>query len=128
MLHVRCARLVEIAARLPRWSDRLDMGYQWISLFLESERVGCDTVMRPFAVDILARAAKPGDAIPGGPLLQESIERQCLRIDAAMQRPCARSSRRRCCLPLRKDMSSQAARSGPFFSPARSFRLSIPAG
>jgi hypothetical protein len=84
MLHVRCARLVEIAARLPRWSDCLDMGYQWISLFLESERVGCDTVIRPFAVEILARAAKPGDAIPLGPLLQESIERQCLWIDAAM--------------------------------------------
>jgi hypothetical protein len=62
--HVRSANLVELAAGLPRWSDRLDMGYQWISRFLENERVCCDTVMRPFAVDILARAAKPGDAIP----------------------------------------------------------------
>ena len=64
MRHVRSANLVELAAGLPRWSDRLDMGYQWISRFLENERVCCDTVMRPFAVDILARAAKPGDAIP----------------------------------------------------------------
>jgi hypothetical protein len=40
------------------------MDYQWISRFLENERVCCDTVMRPFAVDILACAAKPGDAIP----------------------------------------------------------------
>ena len=64
MRHVRSANLVELAAGLPRWSDRLDMGYQWISRFLENERVCCDTVMRSFAVDILARAAKPGDAIP----------------------------------------------------------------
>ena len=64
MRHVRSANLVELAAGLPRWSDRLDMGYQWISRFLESERGCCDTAMRPFAVDILARTAKPGDAIP----------------------------------------------------------------
>jgi len=64
MLHVRSANLVELAAGLPRESDRLDMGYQWVSRFLENERVCCDTIMRPFAVDILARAAKPGDAIP----------------------------------------------------------------
>jgi hypothetical protein len=30
MLHVRSANLVELAAGLPRESDRWDMGYQWI--------------------------------------------------------------------------------------------------
>jgi hypothetical protein len=29
MLHVRSANLVELAAGLPRESDRWDMGYQW---------------------------------------------------------------------------------------------------
>ncbi len=47
-----------------RESDRWDMGYQWISQFLENDLVSCDTVMQPFAADILARAAGPGDAIP----------------------------------------------------------------
>jgi Transposase DDE domain len=64
MLHVRSANLVELAAGLPRESDRWDMGYQWISRFLENERVSCDAVMQPFAADILARAAGPGEAIP----------------------------------------------------------------
>ena len=64
MLHVRSANLVELASGLPRDSDRLDMGYQWISRFLENDLVSCDTVMQPFAVDILARAAEPGEAIP----------------------------------------------------------------
>jgi hypothetical protein len=64
MLHVRSANLVELASALPRESDRWDMGYQWISRFLENEHVSCDVVMRPFAADILARAAKPGEAIP----------------------------------------------------------------
>lgn len=64
MLHVRSANLVELASGLPRESDRWDMGYQWISRFLENDLVSCDTVMQPFAADILARAARPGEAIP----------------------------------------------------------------
>ena len=64
MLHVRSANLVELAAGLPRDSDRLDMGYQWISRFLENDLVCCDTVMQPFAADILERAAEPGEAVP----------------------------------------------------------------
>jgi hypothetical protein len=63
MLHVRSANLVELAAGLPRQSDRLDMGYQWIARFLDNERVCCDTVMQPFAADILGRVAERGDAI-----------------------------------------------------------------
>ena len=64
MLHVRSANLVELASGLPRESDRWDMGYQWISRFLENTRVSCDTVMQPFAADILARAVKPGEPVP----------------------------------------------------------------
>lgn len=64
MLHIRSANLVELAAGLPRDSDRLDMGYQWISRFLENDRVCCDAVMQPFAADILARVGQSGEAIP----------------------------------------------------------------
>ena len=45
MLHVRSANLVERASGLPRESDRRDMGYQWISRFLENDRVCCDAVI-----------------------------------------------------------------------------------
>jgi hypothetical protein len=64
MLHVRSANLVELAAGLPRESDRWDMGYQWISRFLANDLVCCDTVMEPFAREILARLAEIGEPIP----------------------------------------------------------------
>lgn len=64
MLHVRSANLVELASGLPRESDRWDMGYQWIARFLDNDLVSCDTVMQPFAADILARVATSGEAIP----------------------------------------------------------------
>jgi hypothetical protein len=64
MLHVRSANLVELAAGLPRESDRWDMGYQWISRFLANDLVCCDTVMEPFAREILARLAETGKPIP----------------------------------------------------------------
>ena len=64
MLHVRSANLVELAAGLPRESDRWDMGYQWISRFLANDLVCCDTVMEPFAREILARLAETGEPIP----------------------------------------------------------------
>ena len=64
MLHVRSANLVELAAGLPRESDRWDMGYQWISRFLANDLVCCDTVMEPFAGEILARLAETGEPIP----------------------------------------------------------------
>ncbi len=63
MLHVRSANLVELAAGLPRESDRQDMAYQWIARFLENQRVCCDTVMQPFAADIFDRIADRGEAI-----------------------------------------------------------------
>ena len=64
MLHVRSANLVELAAGLPRESDRWDMGYQWISRFLANDLVCCDEVMEPFAREILARLAETGKPIP----------------------------------------------------------------
>jgi hypothetical protein len=64
MLHVRSTNLVELAAGLPRESDRWDMGYQWISRFLANDLVCCATVMEPFAREILARLAETGDPIP----------------------------------------------------------------
>jgi hypothetical protein len=64
MLHVRSANLVELAAGLPRASDRWDMGYQWISWFLANDLVCCDRVMEPFAGEILARLAETGEPIP----------------------------------------------------------------
>jgi hypothetical protein len=64
MLHVRSANLVEVAAGLPRASDRWDMGYQWISRFLANGLVCCDEVMAPFAREILAWLAETGAPIP----------------------------------------------------------------
>jgi len=64
MLHVRSANLVELAAGLPRASDRWDMGYQWISRFLANDRVCGDEIMAPFAREILARLAETGEPIP----------------------------------------------------------------
>src|SRR6202007_963086 len=64
MLHVRSANLVELAAGRPRESDRWDMGYQWISRLLANDLVCCDTVMEPFAREILARLAETGEPIP----------------------------------------------------------------
>jgi hypothetical protein len=64
MLHVRSANLVELAAGLPRESDRWDMGYQWISRFLANDLVCCDEVMEPFAREILARLGERGEPIP----------------------------------------------------------------
>jgi DDE family transposase len=64
MLHVRSANLVEVAAGLPRASDRWDMGYQWISRFLANGLVCCDDVMAPFAREILAWLAETGEPIP----------------------------------------------------------------
>jgi len=60
MLHVRSANLVELASGLPRDTDRTDMRYQWISRFLANDLVSCDTVMEPFAREILIQAADGG--------------------------------------------------------------------
>ena len=40
------------------------MGYQWISRFLANDLVCCDTVMEPFAREVLTRRAETGDPVP----------------------------------------------------------------
>jgi hypothetical protein len=60
MLHVRSANLVELAAGLPLETDRTDMRYQWIVRFLSNGLVCCDTVMEPFAREVIARVAEDG--------------------------------------------------------------------
>src|ERR1700751_6148968 len=64
MLHVRSANLVELAAGVPRESDRWDMVYQCMSRFLANDLVCCDTVMETFARESLARLAETGEPIP----------------------------------------------------------------
>src|SRR4051812_24344914 len=61
MLHVRSANLVEVAAGLPRASDRWDMGYQWISRFLAN---GCQrrSKSRPLG----RRKSRPPEALLSG--------------------------------------------------------------
>src|SRR6185312_5406957 len=75
MLHVRSANLVEVAAGLPRASDRWDMGYQWISRFLANGLVCCDEVMAPFAREILAWVGGGGEANPVDPCPNKGFER-----------------------------------------------------
>ena len=77
MLHVRSANLVEMAAGLPRASDRWDMGYQWISRFLANGLVCCDEVMAPFAREILAWLAESGEPIP---LILAALRGKMLRL------------------------------------------------
>src|ERR1044072_3144303 len=64
MLHVRSANLVELAGGVPPASDRLELGYQWFSRFLENGLVCGDEVMARFAREILAWLAESGEPIP----------------------------------------------------------------
>jgi len=63
MLEVRSANLMELAASLPRRSERLDMRYQWIKRLLANDLVDSDAVMAPFARDLLDRLAGSGRTI-----------------------------------------------------------------
>ena len=60
MLDARSANLMVLAASLPRPAERADMRYQWIARFIDNPLVDCDTVMEPFACEVLARAAAGG--------------------------------------------------------------------
>jgi Transposase DDE domain len=60
MLDVRSANLMELAASLPRDSERIDMRYQYISRLLGNEHVDVDWVMAPFAREVLERASADG--------------------------------------------------------------------
>jgi hypothetical protein len=57
MLDVRSANLMDLAAGLPRDADRIDMRYQWISRVLMNPLIDPDTVMSPFAREVLSRLA-----------------------------------------------------------------------
>ena len=63
MLDVRSANLMDLAASLPRASDRLDMRYQWISRLLGNDLIEVDAVMAPYGRDVLARAWASGQRI-----------------------------------------------------------------
>jgi Transposase DDE domain len=56
-LDVRDVNLMELAAALPRATERLDMRYQWISRLLGNALIDTDEVMAPFAREVLARAS-----------------------------------------------------------------------
>lgn len=61
MLEVRSANLMDLAAVLPRPIKRIEKRYQWIERFLANDLVDCDTVMAPFAREVLARIAASGE-------------------------------------------------------------------
>jgi hypothetical protein len=57
MLDVRSANLMDLAAGLPRAADRIDMRYQWIERVLKNPLIDPDTVMTPFAREVLSALA-----------------------------------------------------------------------
>jgi hypothetical protein len=63
MLDVRSANLMELAAGLPRESDRTDMRYQWISRLLGNPLVISDAIMEPFSREVLKRATADGQPL-----------------------------------------------------------------
>lgn len=58
MLDVRSANLMDLAAGLPRETERIDMRYQWIVRFLSNPLVVNDHIIEPFAREVLDRTAK----------------------------------------------------------------------
>jgi hypothetical protein len=70
MLDVRSANLMDLAAGLPRDVERIDMRYQWISRVLMNPLIDPDTVMAPFARELLYRLA--GDDQPLVLILDQS--------------------------------------------------------
>jgi hypothetical protein len=64
MLDVRSANLMDLAAGLPLDADRTDMRYQWISRLLSNPLVVSDTIMEPFAREVLEQAAAAGPPRP----------------------------------------------------------------
>ncbi len=63
MLDVRSANLMDLSASLPRAAGRIDMRYQWISRLLGNELVDTDSVMAPFAREVLERASAGGQRL-----------------------------------------------------------------
>src|SRR3954463_12132494 len=63
MLEARSANLMDLAAALPRPTERLDMRYQWIERLLANPRLEGDAVRAPSARGRLARAAASGQRL-----------------------------------------------------------------
>jgi len=63
MLEARSANLMDLAAALPRATERLDMRYQWIERLLANPRLEVDAVMAPYARELLGRAAASGQRL-----------------------------------------------------------------
>src|SRR4051794_27241982 len=63
MLEARSANLMDLAAALPRGTERLDMRYQWIERLLANPRLEVDAVMAPYARELLGRAAASGQRL-----------------------------------------------------------------
>jgi hypothetical protein len=63
MLDVRSANLMDLAARLPRAAERIDMRYQWIARVLMNPLIDPDAVMAPFAGEVLSRLAQTGEPL-----------------------------------------------------------------
>ena len=63
MLDVRSANLMDLAAALPRDTDRTDMRYQWISRVLGNTLIDPDAVVEPFAREAW-RARRHGPVRP----------------------------------------------------------------
>src|SRR4051794_32222248 len=60
MLEARSANLMDLAAGLPRPTERLDMRHQWIERLSANPRPGGDGVTAPCARELLDRAAASG--------------------------------------------------------------------
>lgn len=63
MLDVRSANLMGLAAGLPRDAERIDMRYQWIERVLKNPLIDPDTVMAPFAREVLGALAAQGQPL-----------------------------------------------------------------
>src|SRR4051812_1343386 len=63
MLSERSSNLMDLAAALPRPTERADMRYQWIARLLANPRVDCDVVMRPFAEGAVRQAGAEGGTV-----------------------------------------------------------------
>jgi hypothetical protein len=63
MLSERSARLMDLAAALPRPAERTDLRHRRIARLLANPRVDCDAVMRPFAEEAIRHAAAGGTVV-----------------------------------------------------------------
>ena len=63
MVEVRSANLMDLAASLPRATERVDMRYQWIERLLSNDLVEIDMVMAPYVKAAVARIGATGQRL-----------------------------------------------------------------